>query len=265
MRCGSFHSIDAQKAQTLEDQLAAQGLGCNVRWIEQTTSTNADLLRHVRAGGSALGPQLLVAGHQTAGRGRQARVWQDAGNCLLTSLAWPFARGAAIGGLSVAVGVWLTQSLHGLGARAARLKWPNDVLLDGRKLAGVLVELAETPEARWAVIGIGLNLRAQPDMPYATGLDAIGIDSPDRWDVLHKLAPALLAGLPIYAQSGLPPWVEAWNRLHAWAGQAVAVLDQGETLHTGIALGVDESGCLLLQSPQGLRRVSSGDVSLRLV
>ncbi|WP_051849368.1 biotin--[acetyl-CoA-carboxylase] ligase [Thiomonas sp. FB-Cd] len=264
MRSDTFHSIDAQKAQTLEGQLAAQNLACSVRWMEQTTSTNADLLQRVRAGGGALSPQLLVVGHQTAGRGRQARVWQDAGNSLLTSLAWPFAPGAAIAGLSVAVGVWLTQSLRGLGSREARLKWPNDVLLHGRKVAGVLVELADTPQARWAVIGIGLNLRTPPDMPHATGLDAIGSNPPDRWEVLHKLAPALLAGLPIFAQSGLAPWIDAWNHLHAWTGQAVAVLDQGETRHTGIALGVDDSGCLLLETPQGLRRVSSGDVSLRL-
>ncbi|MDE2254190.1 MAG: biotin--[acetyl-CoA-carboxylase] ligase [Betaproteobacteria bacterium] len=264
MRSGTIHCVDAHKAQTLEAELAAQNLACSVRWMEQTSSTNADLLQHVRAGRGAVSPQLLVAGHQTAGRGRQARVWQDAGNSLLTSLAWPFAPGAAIAGLSVAVGVWLTQCLHGLGSPEARLKWPNDVLLHGRKLAGVLVELADTPQARWAVIGIGLNLRTPPDLPHATGLDAVGSNPPDRWDVLRRLAPALLAGLPTYAHSGLAPWIDAWNHLHAWTGQAVAILDQGETRHTGIARGVDDSGCLLLETPQGLRRVSSGDVSLRL-
>lgn len=253
---------DAQRAQTLETALAAQGLSCAVSWVAQTASTNADLLAATRHA-STLTPSIRVAGHQTAGRGRQGRPWLDAdGHNLLLSLAWPFAPGTSITGLSVAVGVWLTQCLHGLGVGGARLKWPNDVLLDERKLAGILVELADTPQARWAVIGIGLNLRAPEAVPEATGLDAAGVRA-GRWDVLHRLAPGLLAGLPIYAQTGFSPWVDAWNGLHAWAGETVAVLDHGAQREAGIALGVDTQGCLLLQTSKGLRRVASGDISLR--
>nr|WP_288120106.1 biotin--[acetyl-CoA-carboxylase] ligase [Thiomonas sp.] len=255
---------DPQHAQALQAALAAQNLRCAVAWTPETASTNADLLERVRSGNCALDPQLRVAGHQTAGRGRQGRPWLDGkrDGSLLCSLAWPFAPGTPIAGLSVAVGVWLAQNLHALGASGAQLKWPNDVLLQNRKLAGILVELADTAQARWAVIGIGLNLQTPPEWPEAVGLDACGLRT-SRWDMLRLLAPAMLAGLPIYAQTGFSPWAEAWNRLHAWRGESVAVLDHGERHTTGLALGVDDQGCLLLQTPQGLRRVASGDVSLR--
>ena len=255
---------DLQHAQDLQAALAVQGLRCAVAWTPETVSTNADLRERVRNANCVLEPQLRVAGHQTAGRGRQGRPWLDGGHgsSLLCSLAWPFAPGTPIAGLSVAVGVWLAQNLHALGASGAQLKWPNDVLLQDRKLAGVLVELADTAQARWAVIGIGLNLQTPPEWPEAIGLDACGLRA-SRWDVLRLLAPAMLAGLPIYAQTGFSPWVEAWNRLHAWHGESVAVLDRGERHEAGLALGVDDQGCLLLQTPQGLRRVASGDVSLR--
>ena len=255
---------DLQHAQDLQTALAVQGLRCAVAWTPETASTNADLLKRVRSGNCAVDPQLRVAGHQTAGRGRQGRPWLDGGHgsSLLCSLAWPFAPGTPIAGLSVAAGVWLAQNLHALGATGAQLKWPNDVLLQGRKLAGVLVELADTAQARWAVIGIGLNLQTPPEWQEAIGLDACGLRA-SRWDLLRLLTPAMLAGLPIYAQAGFSPWAEAWDRLHAWRGESVIVLAHGERHETGLALGVDDQGCLLLQTPQGLRRVASGDVSLR--
>uniref|UniRef100_E6PWK8 Putative Biotin--(Acetyl-CoA-carboxylase) ligase n=1 Tax=mine drainage metagenome TaxID=410659 RepID=E6PWK8_9ZZZZ len=307
-------SADAGEALALQTLLGAQQQACAVHWCEQIGSTNAELLARVRgaeplkkhagppqvflppSGGLTrndrfgdANPQLLVAGHQTAGRGRQGRPWVDgAHTSLLASLAWPFAPGTPIAGLSVAVGVWLAQCLRGLGAAEVRLKWPNDVLLQERKLAGVLVELADTQLARWAVIGIGLNLRSPPDLPDAIGLDACHLhqsapnsppaDSPQggqenlgaarrflvsRWDVLRRLMPAMLAGLPIYAQAGFAPWTDAWNQLHAWTGEPVVVLDHGTLRQTGQALGVDDSGHLLLQTADGVRRVASGDVSLR--
>ncbi len=283
---------DADQALALQAWLGTQQQPCAVQWCEQTASTNADLLAWVRSGSAELAPLLRVAGHQTAGRGRQGRAWMDDEHgSLLASLAWPFAPGTAISGLSVAVGVWLAQCLHGLGATQARLKWPNDVLLHDRKLAGVLVELADTPQARWAVIGVGLNLRSPTDLPEAIGLDACDLPQhathcpkaagarenldpsqdrlgspqahPSRWDVLQRLTPAMLAALPIFAQTGLAPWTQTWNTLHAWNGEPVEMLDRGELRQTGLALGVDDSGHLLLQTAEGLRRVASGDVSLR--
>ena len=253
----------------LRAQLAASHPTCNVRWVAQTGSTNADLLAEARAG-RLDGPTLLATGQQTAGRGRQGRPWaDDAQSSVLCSLAWPDPRNREPGPLSLAVGVWLAQALHALGAAQVRLKWPNDLLLPAadapsgwRKLGGILVEMADTPQARWAVIGFGLNLHAPADQPQATGLNAAGLDL-SRGQLLAALAPALLDGLQ-QGPRGVSEALAQWNALHAWSGQTVAVLDHGQTLFSGAALGIAADGALRVSTPEGERRVLSADVSLRL-
>ena len=251
---------------SLRAQLAATHPACAVRWVERTGSTNADLLQAARSG-QLDGPALLVTAQQTAGRGRQGRVWaDDARTSVLCSVAWPFPPQHDIRALSLAVGVWLAQALHALGAASVRLKWPNDLLLPGagpwRKLGGVLVEMADTASARWAVIGFGINLRTPPGVPQAAGLDAAGL-SLDRGQVVTALAPALLTGLQGGARQRDAALAQ-WNALHAWAGLAVSVQDRGQTQFSGTALGLAPDGALRVQTPQGERRVLSADVSLRL-
>lgn len=251
----------------LRARLAHAHPACDVRWVAQTGSTNADLLAEARAG-RLDGPTLLATGQQTAGRGRQGRPWaDDALSSVLCSLAWPDPRKREPGPLSLAVGVWLAQALHALGAAQVRLKWPNDLLLPDarcgwRKLGGILVEMADTPQARWAVIGFGLNLHAPADQPQATGLNVAGLDL-SRGQVLAALAPALLDGLQ-QGPRGASEALIHWNALHAWSGQTVAVLDHGQTLFSGVALGIDPDGALRVSTPEGERRVLSADVSLRL-
>jgi BirA family biotin operon repressor/biotin-[acetyl-CoA-carboxylase] ligase len=252
---------DADAAARLQQQLAARELPCAVHWLADIDSTNAEALRRVRAA-PASAPQCLVAGAQSAGRGRQGRSWVDADDSAMLSLAWPFAPGCAVGALSLAVGVWLAQALQALGADAVRLKWPNDVLLRGAKLAGVLVELADTPAARWAVIGIGVNLRRPPGVDGAAALADV-LPQATRWSVLDALLPVLLQALPGYAQAGFAPWQPTWNALHAWTGAAVRLLEGGRLRTGGVARGVDTDGCLLLDTGHGVERVHSGDVSLR--
>ena len=259
----------------LRAQLAASHPACDVRWVARTGSTNADLLAEARAG-RLDGPTLLATGEQTAGRGRQGRVWaDDAQSSVLCSLAWPDPRKREPGPLSLAVGVWLARALHALGASQVRLKWPNDLLLpaaDGaggwRKLGGILVEMADTPQARWAVIGFGLNLRAPAGQPQAAGLDSAGLDL-QRGAVLAALVPALLDGLQQAARASegeapLAATLAQWDALHAWSGQRVSVQDRGQTLFSGTALGIAPDGALRVDTPEGERRVLSADVSLRL-
>jgi len=255
----------------LRAQVAHTHPACAVRWVDSTGSTNADLLAAARAG-QLDSPTLLCAGSQTAGRGRQGRVWaDDAQTSVLCSLAWPFAAGQDIGALSLAVGVWLAQALHAIGAPKVRLKWPNDLLLpveDGwRKLGGVLVDLADTPAARWAVIGFGLNLRTPPAPQQATSLQATGLDAAGltlgRSQTLTALVPALLTGLQGGAGQ-LTAALTQWNALHAWSGLPVLVQDRGQTLFSGTALGIAPDGALRVDTPQGERHVRSADVSLRL-
>lgn len=266
---------DADPLAPLRAQLAARHTACAVRWVAQTGSTNADLLAAARAR-QLDAPTLLATARQTAGRGRQGRAWlDDAHGSVLCSLAWPFAPQRDIGAMSLAVGVWLTQALHALGATGVRLKWPNDLLLPlphapappgglhgWGKLGGVLVEVADTAQARWAVIGFGLNLRAPAGLPGAVGLDAAGLHL-SRGQALATLVPALLDGL----QSGpraLAAALAQWDALHAWTGLPVCVSDHGQTLFCGTALGLAGDGALRVRTAQGERQVRSADVSLRL-
>lgn len=251
----------SQPAEPLRAALAARGHRCSVDWVASTGSTNADLLARCRAG--AEGAACLIADRQTAGRGRQSRPWMSDGRDLLLSVAWPLAPGASVEGLSLAVGTWAAHALHAVGAAAVRLKWPNDLLLDGAKIGGILIELADTRGARWAVVGIGINLVRPEGVAGAAGLDAAGLHI-DRWDLAAELVPRLLDGLDAFARGGFGPWRDAWEALHAWAGREVRVLEHERVLHAGRALGVDAHGRLLLDTGGATIAVASGDVSLRL-
>jgi BirA family biotin operon repressor/biotin-[acetyl-CoA-carboxylase] ligase len=237
--------------------------------VAETGSTNADLLARVP---TLAGPVLRAAEHQNAGRGRAGRTWHsEPGAALMFSLAWPFARPlAGLVGLPLAVGVTLARTLAAFGIDA-RLKWPNDILQDGDKLAGVLIETAgggrddaDRPRI-WAVIGVGINvalpasLRATIDRPV--GQMHAGID---RNALLARLWPALETALARFEEDGFAPFMDDWNALHAYRGQTVNILDAGKILHAGTATGVDSTGRLLLDTAGALVRVMAGDVSLRL-
>ncbi len=244
-----------------------------IEFVAETGSTNADLLARAAASTSSstsglTGPVLLVAGSQTAGRGRAGRPWQSAPSASLTfSLAWKFDCALPqLVGLPLAVGVAIAEALHACGVDA-RLKWPNDVLLDGRKLAGILIETAAAKNGLWAIIGIGINLALPPHLAERIGSAATGLPplavAPD--DLLAALLDALAQALTEFGDAGLAPFTGRWNALHAWVGEQVAVLDRGEVRQQGAAVGIDDSGRLLVDTAGGRVAVLSGDVSLRRV
>lgn len=249
---------------------------CLIDIVAETGSTNADLLARVAGSGkdALSAPTLLVALTQTAGRGRAGRAWLTAPAAALTfSLAWPFASPLqALVGLPLAVGVTIAETLADFGVEV-QLKWPNDVLQGGRKLAGILIETATAPDQQlWAVIGIGINL-AMPEPLQAQLQERIGrrtanlpaAAAQDRDLLLGALLSGLAQNMWQFESEGLPAFVERWNRLHAFAGQQVAILDQGKTLHEGRALGIDQIGRLLLQTDGGSGPIAimAGDISLR--
>jgi len=239
-----------------------------VEAVTETGSTNADLLARV---GMLTAPTLLVAQSQTAGRGRAGRAWQTTATSALTfSLAWKFRRPVhALIGLPLAVGVALAEALAIFGVRAA-LKWPNDVLRDGAKLAGILIETAHGKTAgreTWAVIGIGVNLAVPHDLQHRIGravADVSELQTHDRERVLAILLSALSDALAQFDAQGFSAFAARWNRLHAYAGRAVRILDNDRVVHEGIAVGVDDSGCFLMDTANGRISVLAGDVSLRL-
>lgn len=231
------------------------------RHLAECGSTNTDALAHLRGGG---GPLLLSASRQTAGRGRLGRAWQSDEAALTFSLALPLPAALDVSGLSLAVGCTVADVLDPHGDRL-RLKWPNDLFLDGAKLGGILIETVPLPgDRRGVVIGIGLNLRPLPPgadrSAFASGHAALQSLDPAATaaTVLDRLAPALQALLADFQALGFAPWQAGFARRDLTAGQRVRVGGQA-----GIARGVSERGELLLDTAAGMQAVSGGEVSLR--
>lgn len=248
--------------QALAARLGSRRARFDVEYVDHCTSTNDVLATRPATPGIGV----VVAGRQSAGRGRRGRPWQSPpGSGLTFSCSWALPPGTAPAGLSLAVGLAVAEALESLGARGIALKWPNDVLAGGAKLAGILIELGTGPQGtRRAIIGIGLNLRGTPDAlpPGATALcDHLDTDPGDE-AVLAALLLHLDDRLQAFAEQGFAAAREAWQARDAFAGQAVRVIgDHGE--QTGQCTGVDTDGALLLRDAEGTHRVLAGDVSLR--
>lgn len=232
-------------------------------------STNSELMRRAEKGAPA--GSVIVADHQSLGRGRRGRQWLSAPDSGLTfSLLWRFpAATPGLSGLSLVVGLALAEALTGLGAPGVHLKWPNDVLLKQgdafAKLAGILIELVADRRGTQAVIGIGLNLAIPSGdfgQPVAALAEICG-DLPDRHLVLAAILKALLPRLEIFASGGFASQKQAWQRFNAWQDQPVQVIADNTRPRNGLCRGVDDDGSLLLETAEGIERIFSGDVSLR--
>jgi BirA family biotin operon repressor/biotin-[acetyl-CoA-carboxylase] ligase len=262
-----------------------------IELVDETGSTNADLMARLKdlpreRAAAAMQPIARVAYSQTAGRGRRGRAWvATPGNALLLSVACMLPRSIeGLAGLSLAVGTAVLEALNGLPLSASArlaLKWPNDVLLDDGKLAGILIETAwNTREASAAVIGIGINLHGAAEL--ADELAAANRRQPLQtpgslpaslsraWpganltDTLAAVLNALDTALARFAVDGFRPFRQPWLAAHAYAGREVVLLDQGVEVARGIAAGIDDNGQLQIDTPHGLRSMATGDVSLRL-
>jgi BirA family transcriptional regulator, biotin operon repressor / biotin---[acetyl-CoA-carboxylase] ligase len=232
--------------------------------VAETGSTNSDLLSRVS---SLSMPTLLVAESQTQGRGRAGRVWLSAPGASLTfSLAWKFRQQVqALAGLPLAVGVAVAQALDAYDVRTT-LKWPNDILKDGNKLGGILIETSVVHDGVWSVIGIGLNLALPDSLEDQIGQpvsESVWLAQVERNALLATLLDRLSTSLVIFESEGFYPFNDIWNRLHAHAGLPVSIADNNRILFEGIATGVDNLGRLLLDTTSGQIVVVAGDVSLR--
>ena len=249
--------------------LGAQAPRFVIDWVDECVSTNTALIENTPADDGRV--HVLVAERQSAGRGRRGRQWQSWPDGSLTfSSVWHFARGTpAPAGLSLMAGVAVARALERLGVVGLQLKWPNDVLVNGEKLVGILVELS-TGRARGlaAVIGIGINLRLPPDVRIeaqagVTDLaHALDGDVPGRPALLAALLAELDNLLATYASGGFPAVKGAWEQRNAFAELPVRICGDEASLE-GICAGVDDDGALLLRTATGTQRILAGDVSLR--
>lgn len=217
--------------------------------------------------------EVLLAEHQSAGRGRRGRTWlAPLGGSLCMSFSWSFrAVPRDLGALGLMIGVCVLRALRELGLTSARLKWPNDVLVDGGKLGGILIELrAESEGPACAVIGVGLNVMlGKPVLQQiaatgvaATDLVTAGLEKPSRNLLAAKIIDASLEGLLEFERGGLRRFVEEWREADALRGQMVDVRAP-EGISRGLARGIDVHGALMVETPQGLKRFISGDVTVR--
>ncbi len=229
--------------------------------VEHTGSTNQDLLRRGDLDPTAF---ILLAEQQSAGRGRFDRTWQsDHAGSLLVSVSLRLSRALReLSGLSLAVGVSLAESLRALGAPVT-LKWPNDLQVDGRKLGGILIELLPpAPQHCRVVIGFGLNVRSGASTRAAAGqpvvdLRELGVVG-DRSSWAGSILRALMVDLRRFEGEGFVPFMARFAALDALQGSRVHV---GEV--DGVAVGVDESGRLLVDQGLVVRAFEAGEVSVR--
>jgi len=230
----------------------------------QMDSTNQYLLEHLDHG------HVCLCEQQTAGRGRRGRQWiSPYGSNVYLSIAWGFSQGiAALEGLSLAVGVAVVDALNSLGCHDVSLKWPNDVLVNKQKLAGVLLELAGDASGDcFVVVGVGLNV----NMPLLAGR---AIDQPwtalqhlpgaevNRNLVAARLLQALLLLLKNYEGQGFKHYRDRWEQLNAHKGQQVELLSPGKSV-VGNMLGVSETGALRLEVEGREQVFLGGEISVR--
>ena len=233
-----------------------------------TTSTNAYLAsRPVAKVGHA---NVCLTEHQTAGRGRRGRVWVSPfGQSLYLSIAYRFDLALSdLASLGLVAGVVLAEVLAENGLDSHRLKWPNDVIVDARKLAGILVEASgEADGPALAIIGIGLNTRLDRsaaeaiDQPWVD-LSRLGLDPVDRNRLAAQLISALISACSVFQRCGLTPFLTRWRQFDACVDQRV-VVSAGKAVTEGRYLGVAEDGALMAETDEGVQRFLAGEVSLR--
>jgi BirA family transcriptional regulator, biotin operon repressor / biotin---[acetyl-CoA-carboxylase] ligase len=249
----------------LREQLA----GLDTAWV--VGSTNTELL--ARPNPKIGTAEVCLAEYQTAGRGRRGRSWlAPPGGAICLSLSWTFREVPEdLGALGLVIGVCVLRGLRGLGIADAGLKWPNDLLVGERKLGGILIELrAESAGPACVVIGIGLNVALGAELlqqiaetgTQATDLVSSGGETLSRNAVAAALIRECLQGLAQFTREGLKPFIPEWRDADALRGKPVSVTG-AEGASRGLARGIDLHGALLVETPQGVKRFISGDVSVR--
>ncbi len=263
------HAVTLLDEQAILNAIGEQSVAFKLELHDYIESTNTYLMQ--KAGVPQAHATCVAAHLQTQGRGRRGRTWHAGlGASLTFSLLWRFQCGAAaLSGLSLAVGVALMRTLREIGVTTAQLKWPNDVLINREKLAGILIELQGDMEGpSTAVIGIGINLnlpasiKQQIDQPV-TDLSSASAQKIDPNALLGALLKNLAAVLGDFEQRGFANLRTEWTEHHAYHLQQVRMLMPDGREAQGVVQGIAEDGALLVETSSGLQRFVSGEISLR--
>lgn len=261
----SLELLDAGRiGDHLSDRIKAQLTQLDIFWT--IDSTNTWLLG--RAAEPGFRGSVCLAEQQVAGKGRRGRHWVSPfGKNIYLSIGWRMSTAnAGVAGLSLVVGMQVATALREMGLHDVGLKWPNDVLLNGGKLAGILVEMAASPQGQARlVIGIGVNLRldardaSRIDQQFSTVSDYANIS---RNELVSRLIDKVVGELVNFESRGFAFYAEDWNRFDLYSGQPVRVNLVNEVVE-GIDRGVDAGGNLLLETEDGMQSFNAGEVSLR--
>lgn len=264
---GGLDLLDAEAIRGALGERARNAL-CDLTLLAETDSTNSYLLQ----GEGLPSGSVCLAERQRAGRGRRGRQWVSpfAQNIYL-SLVWRFEGGAGVlEGLSLAVGVAIARALESLGFIGIALKWPNDLLYEGRKLAGILLEMSGDPAGECqVVVGVGVNVKMpaavdidQPWTDLATIAAACRQPLPARSALAAALLTELLPLLEDFGRTGFAAWRSAWLEKAAFINEEVELITASSRI-SGTLLGVDAAGALRLQVGDGEQVFHGGEVSLR--
>ncbi len=264
---GGLDLLDLKKITAL----VQSSLPLKLNIYPQIDSTNSYLMRHEN-----LALQVCLAESQSAGRGRRGRVWVSPfAQNIYCSIGWGFEGGvAALEGLSLAVGLAIVRALQRYGIAGLELKWPNDVLYQNQKLAGVLIEIAGDPAGYCqVVVGVGINVAMGDDQDNAISQPWIdlrgiftkqGLPFASRNQLVATLIDEMVLVLNGYETEGFSNYCAEWQSLNAHSGQMVE-LRNGNIVCSGICVGVNEVGALVLKTAQGNEMFHGGEISLRRV
>ena len=249
-----------------EEKILAMLPAGGVSVLPVIDSTNQYLMDRI---GQLNSGDACVAEYQQAGRGRRGRKWfSPFGSNLYLSMYWKLEQGpAAAMGLSLVIGIVMAEVLHRLGAEDVRVKWPNDLYLNDRKLAGILVELTgKTGDAAHLVIGAGINLKMrEPATDTITqgwiNLQEAGVNI-DRNELTATLLNELRSALVHFEQEGLTPFIARWRGLDNFLDRPVKLLIGDQEIH-GVERGIDPQGALLLEQDGVIKPYIGGEISLR--
>jgi BirA family biotin operon repressor/biotin-[acetyl-CoA-carboxylase] ligase len=249
------------------DQLKNNAGGWQPKVLESTDSTNAEAFRLLEAGSKP--PFFVVSERQTAGRGRRGRQWVSpfAENLYYSLLLRVEGGAVQLDGLSLVVGLAVLNAMRGLGVVGGGLKWPNDILVGGRKIAGILLELSGDPaDVCHVVIGVGINVNMRSegaiDQPWTSMRLEAGVLI-NRNYLVNGLNAQLDHYLRMHRQGGFQSLQQEWELAHLWQGKDVC-LSAGAQSIEGRVLGVDSRGALRLLVDGAECQYSGGELSLRL-